>query len=265
MRPEPRTRGGALTRREFPSCRFAGVDILVIDRVAAVDLVAEQVASGEPVGVHLVNAYTLTLASKDSSYADALRHGSVSLPDGVPVGWFSRAQTGMPHPGPVRGPGLMRDALMRPGLSHFFLGGDSTVLAKLSSAARRLNPDVDIRGELAPPYGDVTEGAIEEWARAITASGASVVWIGLGTPKQDFVIARLVDRVSVVLIGVGAAFDFIAGTKKEAPERLRGTGLEWIYRLASEPRRLWRRYLIGNLEFALFAARELRAGRAARK
>jgi N-acetylglucosaminyldiphosphoundecaprenol N-acetyl-beta-D-mannosaminyltransferase len=259
MQPAPR--GGDLTS-DISTCTFAGVDVLVVDRVRAVDLVVEHARARRAVAVHLCNAYTLTLAAQDSAYAAKLAYRSVNLPDGVPVGWFYRLQSGRPNPGPVRGPELMRSVLARGGVSHFFLGGDDQpALDALHAAARQIRPDVDIAGSILPPFAPVTPTAVDEWALAIKSSGADVVWVGLGTPKQDEVLALLVDRVDAVVVGVGAAFAFLAGTRKEAPERLRGTGLEWVHRLASEPRRLWRRYLIGNAQFLAYAARGIWSAR----
>ncbi|WP_121192014.1 WecB/TagA/CpsF family glycosyltransferase [Motilibacter peucedani] len=107
-----------------------------------------------------------------------------------------------------------------------------------------------------PPFRDPTEHDVEEYAARIAESGAHVVWVGLGTPRQDNLIAALTDQVSCVLVGVGAAFDFLSGAKPEAPAFLHGTGLEWVHRLLSEPRRLWRRYLVCNALFLAFAGRE---------
>lgn len=207
--------------------------------------------------VHLCNAHTLTLAARDPGYAGLLSHRSLNLPDGVPVTWFSRWQTGRIARGPVRGPSLMRSALSADGLRHYFLGGSEGVLQDLQSAARIERPDIDIAGALAPDFGPVTDEDLDRYAKSINDSGANVVWVGLGTPKQDEVIAALVDRVGAVLVGVGAAFDFLAGSKKEAPSVLHGSGLEWLHRMSTEPRRLWRRYLIGNGQFVWYAGREL--------
>lgn len=254
-------RGGVLSTVDVTACRFAGVEVQIVDRDRAVDVLSARARARDGVAVHLCNAYTLTLASKDTDYVAALQHRAYNLPDGVPVGWFGHWQTKLPNPGPVRGPTLMRQMLLEPGLRHFFLGGDDVVLPRLEAAARALNPEVHVVGSLAPPFAALDKDRLAAWGQQIRDSGADVVWVGLGTPKQDYAIAHLVDHVDAVLIGVGAAFDFLAGLKREAPERLRGTGFEWVHRLASEPRRLWRRYLIGNAQFLGFAVRELRAGK----
>ena len=207
--------------------------------------------------IHLCNAYTLTLAAQEPEFARLLRGRALNLPDGVPVTWFSRLQTGRRPHGPVRGPSLLRSALLEPGLRHFFLGGTSVVLQRIVDAASVANPDISISGVLAPPFADVGPEQIEQWSATISASGANVVWVGLGTPKQDLVVAGLAERVPAAHVGIGAAFDFLAGTKREAPELLHGSGLEWVHRMANEPSRLWRRYLVGNAQFCYHAARQL--------
>jgi N-acetylglucosaminyldiphosphoundecaprenol N-acetyl-beta-D-mannosaminyltransferase len=151
----------------------------------------------------------------------------------------------------------MKAVLAQPGLSHFLLGGTPDVLADLERRIGERYAAAHVAGRLAPPFGDPTEEDLDEYALQIRASGADIVWVGLGTPRQDIVISRLVGRVDAVLVGVGAAFDFLSGRKSEAPEFLHRTGLEWTYRLASEPRRLWRRYLIGNTLFIAAALRQL--------
>lgn len=244
------------------SCQFAGVHVLDVDMSDAVRLVYETATRREPIGVHLCNAHTLTLAGQDADYARLLGHKSLNFADGVPVAWFARMRNGRPRRGPVRGPTLMRRVMEEPGLRHFLLGGTDEVIELLLRSTSGLGRNVNVVGAIAPDFGAVTDEDLERWASAIGTSGAQIVWVGLGTPKQDEVIAALVDRVDVVLIGVGAAFDFLSGTKREAPAFLHGSGFEWIFRLVTEPHRLWRRYLVGNLRFVRYALREgLRQGR----
>jgi N-acetylglucosaminyldiphosphoundecaprenol N-acetyl-beta-D-mannosaminyltransferase len=112
-----------------------------------------------------------------------------------------------------------------------------------------------LAGAESPPFRDLTDDEKREQDERIRASGADIVWVGLGTPKQDFEVERLVETMPVLAAAVGAAFDFTAGTVKPAPEWMQRNGLEWAHRFASEPRRLWRRYLIGNVEFVRAAGR----------
>jgi N-acetylglucosaminyldiphosphoundecaprenol N-acetyl-beta-D-mannosaminyltransferase len=247
------------TARPF---EFSGVTLLDTDVAGAVAALAAASRAGEPQGLHLCNAFTLALASRDPAYRETLLHaGAVNLPDGVPVAWYYRLANREHARGPVRGPGLMRAALEEPGLRHFLLGGTEEVLADLTTEILSNHPHAVLAGSLAPPFRDPDDADVEGWAATIRASGAQVTWIGLGTPRQDRLIARLTGRTGSVLVGVGAAFDFLSGHKAEAPALLHGTGLEWVYRLVSEPRRLWRRYLFGNAAFVAEATRQLAVGR----
>lgn len=239
------------------ACTYAGVVVRDEDMLSATRLVTDLAHRGSGAAVHLCNAYTLSLAARDGAYRDVLNHRAENLADGVPVTWFGRLQSRRPQRGPVRGPTLMRAVLAEPGLRHFFLGGSSVVLADLRREAEEALAGVAVVGELAPDFRPVNDEDLDRWARAVRESGADVVWVGLGTPKQDHVLAALADRVDAVVVGVGAAFDFLSGHKKEAPAFLHGTGLEWFYRLVTEPRRLWRRYLLGNSAFVWHGARQL--------
>jgi N-acetylglucosaminyldiphosphoundecaprenol N-acetyl-beta-D-mannosaminyltransferase len=118
-------------------------------------------------------------------------------------------------------------------------------------------PQAVIAGSLSPKFGDFDAKEIRRIDSAIRESHANIVWVGLGTPKQDYEATRISQTCNVPAVAVGAAFDFLAGTKNEAPQFLQGIGLEWLYRLLSEPRRLWRRYLIGNLQFLVIATKQL--------
>lgn len=256
--------GVVLTDADVANFQFAKVLVRDEDLASSVEMLREHALARKALAVHLCNAYTLTLAAQDAQYAELLSHRSANLADGAPVAWFGRLQTGRPQRGPVRGPSLMREALRCEGFDHFLLGGSDDVIADLRAAAVSAKPDVRIVGTLAPEFRPVTDDDIVTFAQAITESGANIVWVGLGTPKQDELMAALVDRVDTVLVGVGAAFDFLSDRKKEAPTFLHGTGLEWLHRLASEPRRLWRRYMLGNLQFLRYAVREMRKTRQTR-
>jgi N-acetylglucosaminyldiphosphoundecaprenol N-acetyl-beta-D-mannosaminyltransferase len=206
----------------------------------------------------LVNSFTAVLADKDESYASALAdERAVLLPDGTPLVWLARLSRGSDVEG-VRGPTLMRRALLAGGVTgrrHFLLGSTDENLSRLAEKVEATAHGNVLCGYYSPPFGPLDE---TEWARIVRMvkdSDADVVWVGLGTPLQDFVSVRLARETSASVVAVGAAFDFLAGTKKEAPRWLHGTGLEWIHRLATEPKRLWRRYLVGNAQFMRLAVR----------
>lgn len=210
--------------------------------------------------VHFCNAYTLSVAARQQDVLESLQApGAFNVPDGVPVAWLLK-KLGSSATRVVRGPSAMK-ALIERGLAwrarHVFFGGSDGTIQRLVSRLEEEYPGVNIAAAVAPDYTTDVDLLVTSLREAIAGSQPHYVWIGLGTPKQDLLMAAATGEVDAPLLGVGAAFDFIAGTKREAPEFIRGSGLEWCFRLASEPRRLWRRYLIGNAVFVLGAVREL--------
>jgi N-acetylglucosaminyldiphosphoundecaprenol N-acetyl-beta-D-mannosaminyltransferase len=213
-------------------------------------------AVGDRRAVHLVNAYTLALASRDARYADVLAEGDLNLPDGAPVAWLGK-RMGLPFRGPVPGPLLMERICSEgraQGLRHYLYGSAPETLYLLQEALSRRFPGICIVGAQSPPFRPLSQDEEAAALSEISRSGANIVWVGLGTPRQDHFVARCRGEVQAPIVAVGAAFDFLAGTKSVAPSWMRGRGLEWIYRFASEPRRLWRRYVFGNARFLRLAA-----------
>ena len=202
--------------------------------------------------VHLCNAYTLALASKDETLARELNSGSLNLPDGKPLIWIARS-LGLRHmTRRVYGPELMERAFadgQSSGIRHYLYGSTPEVVDRLAAAIPLRWPAALLVGVESPPFGDPSDDELDACAARFMAADAQIVWVGLGTPKQDFVTARLARRSDLTFVAIGAAFDFIAGEKRQAPKLMREHGLEWLYRLASEPRRLWKRYLLGNTRF----------------
>lgn len=241
----------------FPVTDVGGVPFQVATLEDACDwLLTCAIPRGAGLNVRLANAYNVALASNDSDYKELLTREGVNFPDGTPVVWFMRLRGGKQRPSRVRGPSLFPLTLresVRYGTRHFFLGGTPQTLARLEASVRSLCPGIAIAGTYSPPFTAIGETYISDCAERVRASGADVVWIGLGTPKQDWLGTALAHEVSVVSVNVGAAFDFVAGTVREAPSWVQQSGFEWLYRLVSEPKRLWRRYLIGNFQFMVAA------------
>ncbi|MEV0185121.1 WecB/TagA/CpsF family glycosyltransferase [Streptomyces sp. NPDC050625] len=204
--------------------------------------------------VHLCNAYSLAAADADAGLHAVLRSASLNLPDGQAVVWANRLlhrTSGLPSER-VCGTELLLDvfALGQPaGLRHYLLGSTPEVLAALQRQLHRRFPDALIVGTCSPPFRPLTAGELYEEEQAIRESGADIVWVGLGTPQQDLRTAQLAAVVPSVCVAVGAAFDFVAGHKQRAPRWMQQCGMEWLFRLCLEPRRLWRRYLFGNARF----------------
>ena len=135
------------------------------------------------------------------------------------------------------------------GVRHYLYGSSEEVLQALADQLRARHPGLKIVGIHAPPFEPVTSEQVDELVASLTSSDAQILWIGLGTPKQDQLVERLSGRFNGACVPVGAAFDFIAGSVPRAPQWMRRVGLEWTHRLIAEPRRLWRRYLWGNTRF----------------
>jgi len=136
------------------------------------------------------------------------------------------------------------------GYTHYFYGGSTDVLAKLNDRLRQQFPRLRIAGMYAPPFRPLTDAEENEVVNKINVVHPDIVWCGLGTPKQDYWVYRFRPRLeAAALIAVGAAFNFHAGQVRQAPRWMMRCGLEWLFRLCMEPRRLWRRYLIGNPRF----------------
>lgn len=236
---------------------FSGLSLWTGSLDLAVQRLAESVENGRPTTFRLVNANSVHAAHRDASYAEILRAGGVNLIDGRPLATFLGWQTGRAVK-QVRGPALFLEALDRHrDLRHFLLGGSPELLADLSDSLRRRYPGLVIVGTHSPPFRPFTDEDRKAYLDAVTAAEADIVWVGLGTPKQDIEAAIITERAHVTSVAVGAAFDFAAGTKPECPAVLRAGGLEWLFRLLSEPRRLWRRYLFGNAHFIGQVMREV--------
>lgn len=209
--------------------------------------------------VHLVNAYTVALADRSADYEACLRGAWLRLPDGRPLQWISASRGPRQRLSQVRGTDLMC-SVMADGLDdavgHFLLGSTEDVLDALERELRGRFPGVSVRGSESPPFSPFPEDYLAAVAARIRQSGANVVWVALGTPKQDYVIAKLAELTGSVCVGVGGAFEMLAGFRRSAPTWVIRLGLEWAFRLVQEPRRLWRRYLFGNLAFIRIVTRD---------
>ena len=202
--------------------------------------------------VHLLNAYSVTLAERHEDYLESVSGTAINLPDGKPIGWVSRIRRDDSPLQQIRGVRFFLRTFERgvdKGVRHFLLGSTPETLRLLESNLRARYPDAKIVGTFSPPFRPLSEEEIASQDDLIAQSGAEIVWVGLGTPKQDLEVARLARVLPVTAVAVGAAFDFVAGTVREAPEFVSRCGMEWAYRLYREPRRLWRRYLVGNTRF----------------
>lgn len=207
--------------------------------------------------IHFCNAYTVACANRDPALSAVLQSSAMNLADGAAVVLASKCLGGSLRQR-VAGPDVMYESLRRGSdLRHYLLGSTPATMESLIANIKDLNPEVQVVGHDCPPFRSMTEIERSAQIARLRAAKPDVVWVGLGSPKQEFEAARLAAETSVVTVAVGAAFDFIAQTRRRAPRWVRQLGLEWLYRLIQEPRRMWRRYFFGNARFIAIVAAEI--------
>jgi N-acetylglucosaminyldiphosphoundecaprenol N-acetyl-beta-D-mannosaminyltransferase len=201
--------------------------------------------------VCICNVHSVVTTTRDVEFKIAVNNADMSTPDGAPVAWALR-RLGHPSQERINGPDLMMRYLAeaeRLGQHVFFYGSTSATLAKLRGELAKRFPRLHIGGTWSPPFRPLTREEDDQVVAMINSSGAHVVFVGLGCPKQEKWMAEHRGRVQAVMIGVGAAFDYHAGVIRRAPLWWQQHGLEWLYRLGSEPRRLFKRYMVTNTLF----------------
>ncbi len=209
--------------------------------------------------VCICNAHSVVTARQDKEFAAAVNSADMATPDGAPVAWLMR-RLGASGQERINGPDLMLkycEAAAKRGESIYLYGGAETTLSILRDQLPKRFPGLVIAGSHSPPFRALTEEEDAAIVRDINDSGAGTVWVSLGCPKQEKWMAAHRGRINGVMIGVGAAFDYHAGVISRAPLWMQNNGLEWLHRLASEPRRLWKRYFVTNTLFIWHAARQL--------
>ena len=247
----------------FPRFRVLDVLLTAARRTAAADAIVARARDRAAPGVHVcVFAADSLLKCRDDPRLAAIANGSwMTLCDGMPLVLLGRLAARLPVDR-CYGPDVMLDVLDRgraAGLRHYFYGGaDEETSRLLQERMEARFPGLLVAGREVPPFRPPTEEERRETAARIDASGADIVWVGLGTPKQDFWMGDMRPLLKApVLVAVGAAFAFHAGKVPQAPRWMMRAGLEWLYRLRAEPRRLWRRYLLGNPRFVGLLLRQL--------
>lgn len=242
-----------------PRLDLLGVRVSAFDLAAAVREMGAAITAGERRSVSTCPVYTLMQGSERPEVLAALNAADWVTPDGMPVVWALRA-LGARGAGRVYGPDLMLalSALSAErGWAQFYLGGAPGVADELGRAMQGRFPGLRVAGAYCPPFRALTQEEEASMLMQINASGAQIVWVGLGSPKQDLWLAQYRARLTPpLLVAVGAAFDFFTGRQPQAPRWMQRSGLEWVFRLAHEPRRLWRRYLIYNPKFILAFGRQ---------
>jgi N-acetylglucosaminyldiphosphoundecaprenol N-acetyl-beta-D-mannosaminyltransferase len=240
-----------------------GCPLAATTYAGAVTRVREMAAGG---AVHLVeaaNTMVVTMARHERDFREVIGRFDLCLPDGMPLIWAMNRQ--LPDDEQmedrVYGPTLMlrcfegtQDDLAA---GHFLLGGQESTLEKLVTNFGEIAPGAKIMGTYSPPFGEWPEGEDDRICKQIRESGAKLIWVGLGCPKQEIWMARMRERLpDGVYFGIGAAFAFHAGEVSQAPSFMQKRGMEWLYRLCMEPRRLFTRYFKFNSLFLFYSLKD---------
>jgi N-acetylglucosaminyldiphosphoundecaprenol N-acetyl-beta-D-mannosaminyltransferase len=249
-------------------CQIGKIEFNVTTLDEAVERTLDDARSGHGIDVHFPNAWSIALANDHGSVRESFRNGR-NYPDGQPVVWAMRLMrrgeagveadrvSGTPFFERVLRDGVARD------IRHYFLGSTPETLEKLQCNLMSRFPGIKIVGVSSPPFRDLTSTDYDIELAKIKKCGPHVVWVGLGTPKQDQAAAYMKHRYPAIFACVGAAFDFNAGNLRGTPNWIQELGFAWLYRFVQEPRRLWRRYTYGNAKFIAIVLTQLRKRRRA--
>jgi N-acetylglucosaminyldiphosphoundecaprenol N-acetyl-beta-D-mannosaminyltransferase len=234
-----------------------GLPVAATTYAGAVAWILERALAGGVYAVEAANTHVAALARTDPEFGAAMREFDLICPDGMPLVWALNSKLGSSErlTDRVYGPTLMLETLRATDLpnsdfKHFLLGGKQSTLDQLGLNFAEQFPDLTIAGSHSPPFGEWPENEFETIAEKIRSSGANLIWVGLGCPKQEYWIASNKHRLPPgVYFGIGAAFAFHAGEVRQAPPLFQRVGMEWAYRVAMEPRRLFKRYFTYNSLF----------------
>jgi len=228
-----------------------GVNIAETNLQKACQKISEWIDNKEKKYVCIAPASTIVDCQENESYKKVINSSGMTTPDGMPLVWIGKAK-GVDIER-TYGPDLlqaMNKLSEDKGYRNYFYGGTQESIELFVSKMKEMYPKLNIVGSVAPPIRKINEIESDETLSKINEAKPDILWVGLGSPKQDFWMKQNRGKLSVpVMIGVGAAFDFISGMKPQAPSWMQKSGLEWLFRLSCEPSRLWKRYLIGNTKF----------------
>ena len=237
---------------EIPRANVLGVGISAIDLEEGVSFLQHALESGKYGYVCVTGVHGVMEAQRDPCLRDILNSSLLNTPDGMPTVWIGRLQ-GFSRMGRVFGPELMLrvcEMSAKKDYTHFLFGGNPGVAEELGRTLANRIPGLKIVGTFTPPFRPLT--LVEEVALAdmVAKVKPDFLWVGLSTPKQErFMYEYLAKLDAKIMVGVGAAFDYLTGAIRDAPPWMKNSGLQWLHRLAQEPKRLWKRYLLNNPRF----------------
>lgn len=239
-------------------CEILGVRINVTDMDRTLGYIGAHLEELRGNYICVSNVHTTVMAYEDSAYREIQNGGAMALPDGAPLSVYSRKH-GFADAERVTGPDLMLElikASKKNGYRHFFYGATKETLAAMRAAIERDYPGACVAGMYAPPFRPLTASEDEEVVGVINQAKPDFIWVGLGAPKQEQWMYEHRGMLCGVSVGVGAAFDYLAGDIKRAPKIMQKLCLEWLYRLLQDPKRLWKRYVTTNLKFIKYIKTE---------
>jgi N-acetylglucosaminyldiphosphoundecaprenol N-acetyl-beta-D-mannosaminyltransferase len=249
----------SMDEKANPVCNVLGVGISAINLGRAVSTINQWIGRRGHHYICVTGVHGVMESQRSPDLKRIHNEAGMVTPDGMPMVWLSR-MGGFADVSRVYGPDLMVAVCaesVAKGWRHYFFGGAEGVADQLKEKLTARFPGLQVVGTFCPPFRPMSTEEDAELIRTIDAAQPDIVWVGLSTPKQERWMAQHINRLKApVLVGVGAAFDFHAGLKSQAPKWMQRNGLEWFYRLVTEPKRLWKRYLINNPLFVTYVIAE---------
>lgn len=241
----------AVDKSMIPTCNIMGVDVAAIDMQWLLNFLNENLSKLSGDYICVSNVHTTVTAYEDEEYCRVQNGGILAMPDGGPLSSVGQKR-GFKNMKRTTGPSLMEEIFKisaSKGYRHYFYGSTDETLEKLYSVLKETYPGIQIAGMYSPPFRPMTDDEDKTIIERINETKPDFVWIGLGAPKQEKWMASHQGRVSGLMIGVGAGFDYHAGNINRAPEWMQKSNLEWVYRLLQDPKRLFGRYWHTNTKF----------------
>jgi N-acetylglucosaminyldiphosphoundecaprenol N-acetyl-beta-D-mannosaminyltransferase len=250
---------------EIQKVNVLGIGISVLDQDRAREFLLDAVRNGKRGYVTVTGVHGVTEAQRDPALRDIFSRALLVTPDGMPMVWMGKLQ-GHPSIRRVYGPDLMLNICehsVQQGFSHFFFGGLPGVADALKRRLESRFQGLRVVGTYAPPFRRLNELELRDLQQRVSGSRPDFFWVGLSTPKQELFMAQYMSVLpeAKIFIGVGAAFDLLTGRVPQAPRWMQRIGLEWLFRLIQEPKRLWKRYLVNNPLFIIRACKQLLTSR----
>ncbi len=235
----------------IPTCNIMGVNLAAINMPWLIDFTKKHIKELSGDYVCVSNVHTTVMSYDDAAYCAVQNGGIMAIPDGGPLSSVGRKR-GFLEMERTTGPDYLKEVLKisaEEGYCHYFYGSTEETLKKLQDTLREDYPGVQVAGMYSPPFRTLSKDEDKEIVDMINEANADFVWIGLGAPKQEIWMAAHQGSINGLMVGVGAAFDYLAGNIERAPLWMQKCNLEWLYRLIQEPKRLFKRYFYTNTKF----------------